>query len=100
MERVCTAQHLPLVAVQHDSSTILFYTELSSASQVRNQQALADPLKFLGQYETASACSIKQMKWIPGLCQMLVLHEDNRINVISSKTLTNIIQEMTVQSEF
>jgi hypothetical protein len=31
---------------------------------------------------------------------MLVLYDDNKINVISSKTLTNIIQEMTVQSEF
>jgi hypothetical protein len=31
---------------------------------------------------------------------MLVLLEDNKVNVISSKTLTHIIQEMTVQSEF
>jgi hypothetical protein len=99
VDKVVAASHLPVVAILENQSSILFYFEARSAKTVRNQQVLHDDFRFMGQY-LSSASNLKQLKWIPGLFQMLVLQDDGKLNLVSSKTLGALMNTIAARGDF
>ena len=99
---VCASHDLPVTAMQHVNS-ISFYRNVDLSLNIctaNNYQYLKPSLELIGVYSGPNHREIRQVKWVPHLCQLLLLHSDGSMSLVSSSLTNQLLFEMTTSREF